>query len=116
MKHRIENWLYRALGSEWCGNTIVPCDNLVLRWTEQGTESVAAVSDDAFVLYLGTPSRWEWSIRRQHVLRLAWFIIRWRIFGEWLGVRRAIWYWLLHRRCERSNRLAKLLRERAEGR
>lgn len=112
MSHEAENWFYEALGTDWCGNTTVPCDNMSLRWVEMGKQSIASVGNDGFELYLGGPNSWEWTVRREHALKLAWFIIRWRVFGEWLGIRRAIWYWLLHRRCERSNRMAREFRKR----
>jgi hypothetical protein len=108
---RIESWFYGALSTESCGKNRVPCDHLTFRWTEMAKEHIASVTNDAFELYIGYPNRWEFSIRREHARKLAWFILwRWWIVGEWFGIRRAVWYWLLHRRCERSNRLGKLFR------
>lgn len=111
--HRIENWLYTKLGGEWCGNVCPPADMETIHWTEMGCERVATITNDGFELSIGRPDEWWGSIRREHARRLAWFILwRWWIRGEWFGLRRAIWYWLLHRRCERSNRLGKMFRER----
>jgi hypothetical protein len=113
MNHGIENWLYEKLGGEWCGNVCPPGDMETLRWVEQGKECVASVWNDGFELMVGSPSRWEWSIRREYAPRLAWFILwHWWIRWEWFGLRRFLWYWLLHRKCERSNRLGKMFRER----
>jgi hypothetical protein len=109
----VEDWFYEKLGYEWCGNVCPPADMLTLRWTEMGKESIAQVGNDGFELMLGTPSRWEWTVRREHAKTLAWFIIwRWWIRGEWMGVRRLLWYWLLRRRCGRSNKIGRMIRER----
>ena len=112
MSHEIENWFYHALSTEWCGNDCVPCDYKTLRFKDDGCERVASITNDGFEISIGRPDEWWGSIRRKNARRLAWFILwDWWIWGEWFGLRRTIWYWLLHRRCERSNKIAKLLRE-----
>jgi hypothetical protein len=88
---------------------------MVMRWTDiMKCEKIAATCNDGFELMLGYPSNWEFSIRREDAMKLAWFIIRWRI-AEWFGLRRAIWYWLLHRRCERSNKMGRMFLEREKA-
>ena len=110
----VENWLYRNLGGEWCGNVCPPGDNENIRWVDNGCERVACILNDGFEIGIGSPSKWFVLIRRENALRLAWFILwTWMIRWEWFGLRRKLWYWLLFRRCNQSNALAAKFREAA---
>lgn len=98
----LEGVLYRALSTDFCGNDDVPCTHLTFEWKQNGCDYVASTLNDVFELGIGYPTEWHTTIRRENARQLAWFILwRWWIVGEWFGLRRAIWYWLLHRRCAR---------------
>lgn len=108
-RRSIEEWAYDALGDEWCGNTVPPGDRLGV---DLDCEQIAQTSNDGFELWIGTRNEWAWHCRKPDALRLAWFILwRWWAVGTWFGAKRAIWYWLLHRRCERHNAIARRLRD-----
>ncbi len=108
MFDRFADALYTLLGGEWCGTTCVPAGQITFRWEDMGCKRVASVTNDAFELYIGRPDEWWGSIRREQARRLAWFILwRWWVRGEWFGLRRAIWYWALNKRCARYRQMAK---------
>lgn len=74
---------------------------------------VVCTQNDGFELWIGTDDEWRWFIRwDEGVLRLGWFIIwTWWIRSTWCGLRRAIWYWALRRRCEATRRHGKEIRD-----
>lgn len=101
----MENFLYELLSEKWCGNHCVPLDHRILEFkSRHGCEEVVMFSNDAFEIGFGWPNRWHMFYRREDFHRIIFWYLRQWAFGEWFGLRRIIWYWLLHRRCERHNK------------
>ena len=92
-----------AITSEWCGNRHPPNDHATLRWERHmdgGQENYRCASwgEDAGTLWIGWANSWDTRIRRRDALRMAgWILWRWA-WGDWCGLRRALFYWDLHRR------------------
>lgn len=101
----LEDRLFDALGTEWCGGTHPPMDRMTLtvNGTERGVEHVYAVGNDGFELWIGYPDKWLFHTGRRGAKALTWFLIRWWV-GEWFGIRRWLWYKLLTRRIARYPR------------
>lgn len=70
---------------------------------DDGVEKVAHVSNDGFELLIGYPDQWSIGLNRAQARQLAWGVLRWNA-GEWFGLRRRAWYWLLRRRVNRNQR------------
>jgi hypothetical protein len=87
-----------------------PADGLSLRFgpTDDGLDPpgpmfVASAANDGHELFLGYMSEWLFHCTRKDARRLAWWILlRWWAAGEWFGLRRAVWYWALFRRVDRT--------------
>ena len=97
---RICSWrtLYRLLGSHACGNTVAPCDWMVMSGGVSEVYPCVNVSEDACTLWAGTPDEWGFHLSRTEARRLAWFVLwRWWIVGEWFGLRRWLWFFALRR-------------------
>jgi hypothetical protein len=95
--------LVRVFGSEWCGNYVPPGDYLTRRFEEKGSTHCYSVGDDAFVLWMGYPDEWRWSVARREARQLAWFILmRWWAWAEWFGLRRWLYYFALRRDLKRQ--------------
>lgn len=107
---KLANFIYRILGTEWCGSPNPPADHETLHFgdIDQDTKKpmlVASVSNDAFELYIGYPSQWQMSMKAKDARRLARFIIwAWWIKGEWFGLRRALWYSALNYKIKKMNK------------
>ena len=98
MTASLENWLYRLLSSDFCGNDTMPLDRERFRYTDQGCEHVVVFENDAFELGFGYPNKWHMFITRKSFHKIVrWYLWRWG-WGEWFGLRRYLWYKLLHRR------------------
>lgn len=105
----LQNWLYHALSEDWCGNDSVPLDHRTLRVQEKdGCEYVFCILNDAFEVGIGYPNKWHGLYRREVFHRMIFWYLRQWIFGEWLGIRRWIWYKLLHARCKRHSAVGKV--------
>ena len=100
----IEDALYRLLSEADCGNEGVPLSHRTLRAESHGCEYVFCFLNDSFEIGIGYPSEWHGIYRRELIHKFIWWYLRQWTFGEWLGLRRWIWYKLLHRRCEKWNR------------
>lgn len=99
---RAENRLYDVLGTDWCGGTGPPMSHLSLDLPreEHDAELVAMILNDGFELWLGYPHEWCFHMNRRQARALAfWYLGLW--VREWFGLRRWLWYRLLHRRVER---------------
>ena len=67
-----------------------------------GVDHVAVFNNDAFEVWLGYPDKWLAHYSRKDFEKIIrWYLWR-RIYGEWFGLRRSLWYWLLKRRVARS--------------
>ena len=63
----------------------------------EGEINVISFGNDAGMIELGTPNHW-WVIYHRPIFAamVRWFLWRWS-WGEWFGLRRALWFWLLNR-------------------
>lgn len=96
-----ESRIYYLLSGHDCGNETVPLDHQSIRIDDDGVTRVFCFLNDSFEIGIGYPDRWHCILRREAVHKfIFWYLSKW-IFGEWLGLRRWIWYKLLHRRCRR---------------
>lgn len=97
----LEDWLYKFLSDEWCGNETMPLDNDGFDYNEGGAAFVVRFNNDAHELWFGFPNEWRMSMTRRsfHAI-MRWYLSRWT-FGEWFGLKRWLWYKLLHRRVNR---------------
>lgn len=103
MKNWIANILYHRLGADYGGTPSPPGSDARLSWKSRGDrEKVASFRhDDGFSLHLGYMDAWQFDMQSKDAPRLAWFILwHWWIRGTWCGLRRKLWFWALHRRCE----------------
>lgn len=114
-RRSVETWLYDALGEEYCGSTTMPLDHRTLTWTSKdGCERVFVFLNDGFEVGFGYPHEWQVILRREDFHKVArWYVRQWA-FGEWFGLRRVLWYRLLHRRVDRTRREVAHQRD-AEG-
>jgi hypothetical protein len=103
----LEEIVYSLLSEKWCGNDIAPLDHHTLYVNNNGCEYVFSFLNDSFEVGLGYPSKWHTIIRRECFHKIMFWYLRQWIFSEWFGLRRKIWYWLLHRRCTKRNNLIK---------
>lgn len=96
---RIMHW---TAGPEWCGNEMIPGDNLKIEMPMEGSTHpdgryVYVTNNDGFELWMGTPHEWKHHMRANEARRLAWFILwTWWGKGTWFGLRRWIYYRALH--------------------
>ena len=102
MTNKLEHRLYELLSDEYCGNETMPLGNRSLRvTTPDGCERVVMFTNDAFDLGFGYPDEWQMIIRREYFHQvMRWYLKQWA-FGEWFGLKRKIWYVLLHRKVTR---------------
>lgn len=101
----LEQRIYDALGTRWCGNTCPPGTNLRV---ELGPDYIAEVHNDGFEFWIGTRSEWAWHCKAREARRMAWFILwTWWTRGTWFGLRSWLWYRLLARRIKRYANAAK---------
>jgi hypothetical protein len=123
---RLEDWLYHILSDRTFspGNDFVPLHWSSLYVTDDGKRCtlpeptsdaysraplihVFSFLDDSFSIGIGWPDRWHCILHRPVVHAfIRWYLRQW-IFGEWFGLRRVIWYWLLRRRCARWQTVPK---------
>ena len=98
----IENWLYRRLSDKWCGNDTIPGSTKEMRFTGKSWPDIVNIHNDGSELWIGTLDTWHTHMSRTDARHMAWFILwEWWAKGEWFGIKRAIWYRLLHRRVAR---------------
>ena len=65
--------------------------------TDPDDVKVFSTGDDGFVLWIGYPHKWHFSVDRSEARRLAWFVLwTWWARGEWFGLRRWAYYRALH--------------------
>lgn len=63
---------------------------------------VFASNNDGFELWFGTGNEWEWSLESSEVRLLTKYIIwNWWVKSRWLGIRRPLYYWALHKHIEK---------------
>lgn len=99
LRRSLEEWAFDVLGTEWCGNVHAPGDHYRV---QLDPDYLGLVTEDGGTLWIGTSTEWSWHCRPAVARRLAWFILwRWWVVGEWCGIRTALWFWLLRRRCAR---------------
>jgi len=100
----LEKWLYHLLSEKWCGNDMVPLDHRTLYVNNHGCDYVFSFLNDSFEIGIGYPNKWHTILRRETIHKFIWWYLRLWIFSEWFGLRRYIWYKLLHRQVNRHKR------------
>lgn len=102
-----ENRLYHILSTKWCGNEVPPLDHETLYVDDpHGCKYVFSFLNDSFEIGIGYPSQWNTILRRETIHKfIRWYLFKY-VFIEWLGIRRWLWYKLLHRSvCRSKNHL-----------
>ena len=105
-----------AVGTEFCGNRIPPQPRTVYysddgsgREVPRGTREayVLASNNDGFELWLGTPHKWYHHMGEREVRLLTRYLLwDWYVKARWLGLRRPLYYWALHRHLAKWRRNA----------
>ncbi len=99
----LEAHVYSLLSTQWCGNDMAPLSNE----TFYRGERVAAIREDGFSVCVGTNDEWIYCFNRDEFQAMAlWYLRIWAL-KDWFGLRRWLWFKLLHRRCERYNQMGK---------
>lgn len=97
----IEGLAYRLVSDE---NEHVPLNWASITVDDQGCKRVFAFLNDSSEIGIGWPSEWHATIRREAIHKfIRWYLWKWG-WGEWFGLRRWIFYKLIHRRVERMRR------------
>jgi hypothetical protein len=111
LEQRVMNF---AGGDEWRGTDVPPAARTlyysggkeVPRETEDA--EVIASLNDGFELWFGTPNKWHHHMRAEDVRLLFKYLVwDWYVKARWLGLRRPIYYWALHRHVDRFKRLRR---------
>ena len=106
-----EDWFYRLISDHTVGGDAVP-----LSWSSKhfignrsgDLEYVLAFLDDSFSVGIGYPTSWNCILDRKIFHKMIiWYLWKWS-FSEWFGLRRWVWYKLLHRRVKITQALAEL--------
>ena len=108
-KLKLENKLYHILSTDWCGNDDVPLTYRRLKIKhDDGLEYVISFENDSFELGFGYPDKWLMFLGRKDFHKvMRWYLKNWA-WGEWFGLRRYLWYKLLHRKVERTKAWQRL--------
>ncbi|MBP9839983.1 MAG: hypothetical protein KBC44_03355 [Candidatus Pacebacteria bacterium] len=105
-----ENKLYELLSTDWCGNDSPPLTYRKMTYGEDGCEYVVVFEEDSSALGFGYPDEWKLFIDRKNFHKVVrWYLKQWA-WGDWFGVRRWLWYKLLHRKVERTIAIGKKMR------
>lgn len=97
----MEKFLYNLLSDKTTGSTSVPLSWSSKKIDDRGCERIISFINDSFDIGIGSPDKWYVIMRREAFHKMIrWYLIKWS-FGEWFGLRRTIWYWLLKRRCSK---------------
>ena len=93
----VSDFIYKHLGSEWCGNSHPPGDHRRINFGPDAYPELAVWNNDGFELWIGMGYEWHTHMPRSQARRLAWFIFTSDVL-IWFGLRRKLWYWALNRR------------------
>ena len=103
----LEEFLFKVLSDEWCGNESVPLNHKTLYVPEGDSKYVFSFLNDSFEIGIGWPNKWHGIYRREVIRKFVfWYLFQWSIC-EWFGLRRWLWYKLLHRRVESYKKFGK---------
>jgi hypothetical protein len=102
-----EDFIYHILSEKWCGNDCVPLDHRTLYIDSEGCKYVFSFLNDSFEIGIGYPEKWHGIYRRECIHKFIFWYLRNYIFGEWFGLRRYIWYKLLHRKVKKHLKYAR---------
>lgn len=92
-------FIYNIFGSKRCGIINPPLDDG--RKVMLNKELLATFGNDAFEIWIGTSDEWCFHLERKSLHRLIrWYLFQFIILDQ-CGLRRAIWYWSLRKKCER---------------
>jgi hypothetical protein len=103
-RRSLEDRLYSFLSNHWCGNKVPPMDH---RTMYRG-ERVVSFLNDGWDVYVGTRDEWIYGFRQDEFRAMSFWYLRHYVFTDWFGLRTKLWYWLLHRRVERTRRWTKV--------
>jgi len=96
---------YKWLGDQLCGSPVPPgstqhldfIDKMGLDW------HISTSSNDGFWLSIGYGGETKVDFWDNDARRVAWFILwKWWAKSTWFGLKRALWYRLLHRRVRQT--------------
>lgn len=97
----VVDWLYDWIGGEWGGNTDVPLSHESINFNSRDVEHVVMFLNDSSEIGFGYPDEWHTIIERKSFNKvIRWYLWKWAVF-EWFGLRRWIWYKLLHMKCKK---------------
>jgi len=106
--------IMRVVGTEWCGSDTVPhsrtlyyADDGSGHEVERGSRDayVIASNNDGFELWFGTPQNWYHHMNQREVRLLTKYLLwDWYVKARWLGLRRPIYYWALHKHLQQWRR------------
>lgn len=104
--NKLENKLFSVVAYDWVGdgnNDAPPLSNDTLKLPigeskDSNDAHVISLLNDAHEVWFGFPDKWLFFVSRKDFHRIVrWYVKRY-IFGEWLGMRRMLYYKLLSRR------------------
>lgn len=76
-------------------------NKVIPRKDEDSDYQVFASNNDGFELWMGWNNSWYYHLNQSEVWALfKWIAIEWYLKARWLGLRRPLYYWALHRHVE----------------
>lgn len=115
-KRALENWLYKTLGDKFHDGTPNPpgsMQELEFGKPEHGNSPyiISFRPNEGHEIWMGYTDDWEFFFPSQYAPRVAWFLFwTWWVKATWFGLRRKVWYKLLHRQVSRNRRMGWLWR------
>lgn len=108
---KLENTLFHLVAYSWLGEDIKdrqdpPLNNDTLKIpfkdsSDPDDVTVITLNNDAFEVWFGWPHEWKFHISRKEFHKIIrWYLLRWA-WGEWFGLRRKLFYFLLRRKVQR---------------
>ena len=97
------NWLGRRLvWRDQAGKPHPPGAGSAIRILEPDGGEIAAIArGDAFDLYFGRETFYNYSVTPKAAMRLAWWLVWWWVRHSWCGLRPRLWRWVQNSRAER---------------
>ena len=104
----VERFAFSLLSDNFGGlRDSVPLDQSGTAFNDDGESTVVALQNDASEVSFGYSDRWEFHMSRKQFHKvMRWYFIQWS-WGEWFGLRRWLWFWLLHRHVNARRRYGR---------
>ena len=123
LKRKFLRWAFRVFSgdpSEESGHYCVPpgsANELIFGENDddgQGMFLATTYNNDGFELWIAYRNgKWLFHCRHDAARRLAWFVLwDWWIISTWCGLKRRIWYWVLHHKIIDDREWAEYFRSR----